>query len=117
MRIEIPFDELLFNGGLRLNGVFQRFTHGHKVYTVSNFRCLCGFLGEGWWYRCLNKQMNFCYVNNDTVRYYLHSRVSVKEYSPDQQNMKEIPGGSVLVFWFVRMDGVAREWTGVTALL
>ena len=57
VRIEIPFDEVLFNGGLKLNGVFQRFSHGHEVYTISNFRSLCAFLGEGWWYRCL-KQAN-----------------------------------------------------------
>ena len=40
----------------------------------------------------------------------------VVEYNPDQQKLEEIAGGSVLVFWFVRMDGVAMEWARVTAL-
>lgn len=115
VRIEIPFDEVLFNGGLKLRGVFQQHSHGHEVYTISNFSSLTPFIGEGWWYRCLNKHMNFCYINKNTVRYYLHNRVPVAEYNPEQQKMEKIAGGPVLVFRFVRMDGVAREWAKVTA--
>lgn len=99
VRIEIPFDKVLFDGGLKLSGVFQRFSHSHEVYTISDFGSLCLFLGGGWWYRCLNKHMNVCYVNKETVSVllYLHTRVPVVEYNPEQQKMEDcIAAGYVL---------------------
>lgn len=115
VRIEMPFDEVLFNGGLKASGVFQRCSHGHEVYTINNFESLSPFLGGDWWYKCLNKHLNFCYVNKDTVRYYLHARLPVTEYNPSNQKVEEtVSGNYALVFWFVRMDGVARQWAEVT---
>ena len=53
--------------------------------------------------------MNFCYVNKDTVQFYLHQRASIPEFNPTKQVMEEKLGGCVLIFKFVRMDGVSRD--------
>ena len=111
VKIEIPFDDVLFNGGLRLQGFSKGFSYGHEVFSIRNFSDVDLSLGVGWWYRCLNKHLNFCYVNKETVRYYLHDRVSVQQYNPDKGEIEGLSGGCSLVFKFVRMDGVAREWT------
>lgn len=52
--------------------------------------------------------MNFCYVNRESVSYYLRKRRNLLEYTVDGQK-KEMDGGFMLVFKFVRMDGVCRH--------
>ena len=109
----MPFDRVLFDGGLKQAGVFRGLSHGHEVFSISQFNQLDSLLGEGWWYRCLNKHMNFCYVNRETIQFYLHYRSCIPEYDPANGVMKERSGGCVLIFKFVRMDGVAQDWSTV----
>ena len=48
VQIEVPFDQLAFDGGLKQSGVFQSYSHGHEVYTISHFHHLDALLGVGW---------------------------------------------------------------------
>ena len=114
VRIEMAFDKLLFDGGLKQQGVYQGYLHGHEVYSIRDYSTLDCLLCEGWWYRCLNRHLNFCYVNEKTVRFYIHKRASVGEYNPEKGEMDELSGGNLLVFKFVRMDGLAKEWSRIT---
>ena len=53
-----------------------------------------------------------CYVNLNTVSYYLRKRRNLVEYSTGGCKL-EHKGGFVLVFKFVRMDGVSRHLPAV----
>ena len=110
VRIELPFDKIFFDGGLKSAGSFTGCSHGHDVFTIKAYADLSVLLGDGWWYRFINKQMNFCYVNKATVQYYLHQRKAVTEYTCDGQIKTQRMSAPVLIFKFVRMDGVGSDW-------
>ena len=59
--------------------------------------------------RVLNEQMDFCYVKLNTVQFYLNSRKPLDDFQPDS-SVTAVSGGCVLVFRFVRGDGVKRQW-------
>ena len=109
VRIEIPFDVLLFNGGLKQCGVLKGYSHGHEIYSITSYKDLKALLGDDWWYRCLNEYKNFCYIHKETVQYYLHRRKTLTEFT-FQGEKHELSGGHILVFKFVRMDGVEATW-------
>ena len=44
----------------------------------------------------------------DTIQYYLHRRRDLKDFDMEG-SVINIPGGYVLVFHFVQMDGVRRQ--------
>lgn len=106
VRIEVPFDKLLFDGGLKQHGHMLRTFHGHDVYTIYHYSDLEPLLGEGWHMRGINDSMNFCYVNLQTVQYHLHERKGLDHYWPDGRKTT-MPGGHILIFRFVRMDGLS----------
>ena len=108
VRIELPFDRLLFEGGLKQCGRFLGKRGGHDVYTVRGHADLKPLLGDRWHVRILAENLDFCYVNMDTVQYYLHTRQALKDFD-NEGSAISIPGGHVLVFRFVRMDGVRRQ--------
>lgn len=54
VRIEIPFDPLVFAGGLQQAGVFVREYRGHSVYTIAAYGALSHLLGQRWHIRGLN---------------------------------------------------------------
>ncbi len=85
----MAFDKLLFNGGLKQEGVILGNSYGHEVHCIRDFSSLNGLLGECWWYRCLNTHCNFCYINIDTVQFYLDTRRSVGEYNPEKSKWKK----------------------------
>ena len=72
VRIDMPFNRLLFNGGLKQKAFHQGRSHGHDIYGIRQYSDLNSFLGEGWHMRALNERLDFCYVNLGTVKFYLH---------------------------------------------
>ena len=60
----------------------------------------------------LNRAKDFSYVILEIFQYYLHRRV------PAQDTIDErfVDGGYLLIFWFVRGDGVERNWEEITAI-
>ena len=108
VKIELPFDPLIYFGGLQRQGRFVRRWGGIDIYEIESYSQLSPLLGKQWYFRILNEQMNFCYVNLDTVSYYLRRRRNLVEYSTDGCKLEQ-KGGFVLVFKFVRMDGVGRQ--------
>ena len=114
VRIELPFDKLLFEGGLKQYGKLLCKSRGHDVYTIQSYSALAPLLGDKWHMRGLNERLNFCYVNLKTVQFHLHKRQNIEVY--DFAGKRTIPGGYVLVFKFVRMDGVKQDWDSVSRL-
>lgn len=114
VRIELPFDKLIFDGGLKQYGKLLRKSRGQDVYTIESYTALAPLLGEKWHMRGLNERLNFCYVNLKTIQYHLHKRQNIEVFDPTGK--RTIPGGYILVFKFVRMDGVKQDWDSVARL-
>lgn len=78
VRIELPFDRLLFEGGLKQAGHLMSGVRGATVYGISSYTSLTPSLGIQWHVRGLNDQLNYCYVILETVGYYLHKQRDVE---------------------------------------
>ena len=107
VRIDMPFDRLLFNGGLKQKAFHQGRSHGHDMYGIRQYSDLNSFLGEGWHMRALNERLDFCYVNLGTVKFYLHERKPLLEFDASGAQ-KLLYGGPSLIF-------VLLEWTACGA--
>ena len=75
---------------------------------MHSYADLKPLLGDRWHIHILSENQDFCYVNIDTIQYHLHKRQSLKDYDKEGSAIN-VPGGNVLVFRFVRMDGVRRQ--------
>ena len=83
VRIELSFDRLLFEGGLKQAGnLVAGGVRGAAVYGISSYTSLTPLLGIRWHMRGLNDRLYFCYVNLEMVRYYLYERRDIEEYTP-----------------------------------
>lgn len=108
IKIDMPFDGIEFNGGLRICGENKRCVRGVQRYTITKYQDLNGLLGANWHYRGINANGDFCYVLLNTVEFYLYRRRCMKEFAPlTNGEVKEVKRdiGDMLVFTFVRGDG------------
>lgn len=67
IRIDMSFDILLFNGGLKVAGVPSKVVHGTQRYKINHFRNLTPLLGSHWHFRGLNNHGDYGYVILETV--------------------------------------------------
>ena len=86
---------------------------GHDVYMIRKYSALTPLLGHHWHLRVLNKQMDFCYVILETVQFYLHHRQNIEDA---MDSVRTVDGGFLLVFRFVRGDGVRRNWDDIVKI-
>ena len=105
VRIEVPFDKLVFQGGLKSAGKLVRIARGEEHYAIEHFQDLVPYLGEQWYIRGLNAHLDFCAVLVETVSFYLHKKAPIV----DHLMQTTIGGGYVLIFKFVRFDGVKDQ--------
>ena len=105
VRIEVPFDRLLFQGGLKSAGKLVRVVRGEEHYTIEQYQDLVPYLGEQWYIRGINAHLDFCAVLVETVTFYLHKKAPIVDHL--MQNT--IGGGYVIIFKFVRFDGVKDQ--------
>ena len=66
VKIEVPFDKLLFDGDLKQHGHMLHTFHGHDIYTIHRYSDLEPLLGEGW----------LCPVPNSLCSQYGQARVA-----------------------------------------
>ena len=111
MTIELPFDLNLFTEGLQRAGKISERNNSRKVYTVGNYSSLAEILGEQWHLRVINKEMDFCYVVKETVRFYLLERESIENAVDPSHRVED---GHMLVFSFVRGSGGQSKWDEIT---
>jgi hypothetical protein len=109
VRINMPFDRIEFDGGLRISGKEKRSVHVHGVqrYTIAQFQDLNRLLGTNWHFRGINANGDFCYVILNTVEYYVYHRRPLKEFMPPISAEGSRTIGYVLVLTFVRGDGTS----------
>ena len=106
VRISLPFDKVLFEGGLKQAGTPTSSSRGTKTFTIKNYSDLSPLLGPRWFVRGINEHNNYCYVNKDTVQFYLFKRKPIIDYT--EHGTVIMDTGYSLVFRFVRMDCVGR---------
>ena len=94
--IELPFDLLQFNGGLKLAGTFLRTFRGNEIYGIQKYGDLAPFLGPRWYIRGLNSQLDFCAVKKETVNFHLLRKPAVVDFL-SATTQEKTPGGYVLV--------------------
>ena len=118
VKIEMPFDKLLFDGRLRNVGVKKRMYYGIERYTIRSYTDLYSLLGKGWHWRGLNEAGDFCYVVLSTVEFYIHRKRPLKEFFPPSYKVSSAfrDTGYCLVFLFVRGDGTPSEFGTNTAI-
>ena len=81
---------------------------------IKTYIDLVPLLGKCWYIRILNPRKNFCYVNRETVQFWIHKRRDIEEYEDGVPILHK--GGYNLVFKFVRMDGVADDLATILQL-
>ena len=113
VRIEMGFDAMLYQGGLKSLGYLKKRDRGHEVYGIKAYKDLVPLFGENWHIRIKNKQLDFCYAKLETVEFYLQRRAPVEEFTLSGDAITSTHGGHVLTFKFVRMDGVRRHLDSV----
>ena len=82
IKIELSFDKVLFEGGLKVFGTESRYFRGVQRYKIAKYSDLNPVLGLNWHFCGINPHGDFCYVILSTVEYYLHKRAPLKEYFP-----------------------------------
>lgn len=112
VKIDMPFDQVEFNGGLCVCGKKKRFLRGVQHYTISRYQDLNKLLGTNWHYRGLNKNGDFCFVILDTIEFYLYRRRPLKEYIPTELgiDIRHRELGYMLVFTFVKGNGTSDRF-------
>jgi hypothetical protein len=116
VRINMPFDRVEFDSGLRMCGVQKRCFRGIQRYSINQYRDLNEILGDSWHFRGLNTNGDFCYVLLNTIEFYLYHRRRLTEYVPSQsptasqaiRQYREVGDG--LIFLFVKGDGTPDKF-------
>ena len=105
----MPFDLILFNGGLGAAGTQFRNIGGTQHYRIKNYRDLNSLLGDKWHYRDLNANGDYSYAVKETVEFCLHKRWPIVEYFPCNSSATPLCSsrmtGYMLTFCFVRGYG------------
>ena len=63
VRIDMPFDKMLFDGELKVYGTPSRVYRATQRYKIPNFKDLNPLLGQNWHYRGLNSSGDYCLLS------------------------------------------------------
>lgn len=112
VRLDMPFDFVLYEGGLKARGYLARDYYRTERYKIHQYKDLNTLLSTNWHWRGLNVNGDFCYVILDTVEYYLYRRQPLKEYVPSEGGplLQHRDLGYTLVFQSVRGDGTSSDF-------
>ena len=109
VKITMPFDVTLFNGGLRLAAIPLKKSRGQlQQYKIKHNKDLNHLLGTDWHIRVLNENGDCGCIISDTVRFYICRNRPVIEYVSSPSNglvRHSIDAGHSLVFSFVYKYG------------
>ena len=112
IKIVMPFDVLLFNGGLKEAGVPSKRVGGIQHYKISHYRDLNHLLGQNWHVRGINANGDYGYVTCDTVDFCLKKSRKIDDYLPTTNGPRchKIDPGYVLTFSFVCNYGLPHTF-------
>ena len=112
VRVDMTFDEVQFDGGVKQCGVLVHTLRGTERYRINQYRDLNSLLGRNWHFRGLNSNGDYCYVVSETVEFDLHKRQRLQDFFPAQGkplcNPRDL--GYMLTFSFVRGDDTPSDF-------
>ena len=110
--INMPFDFLLFKGGLQAAGKPKRVVNGNQHYQLKSYQDLDILLGPNWHFRGVNKHGDYAFVVLASVDYNIYKRQKLTEHFPSAQStdnivptLQKLDTGYGLRFSFVRAYG------------
>ena len=103
IKLVMPFDILMFNGGLRTSGIPTKVTGGNQHYKINHYRDLNHLLGNNWHFRAINANGDYGYVVLETISFYIRRSKPLIEYILNGDNFiaKSVNTGYSLTFNFV----------------
>lgn len=113
--VTLSFDRMHFDS-LVMRGIRKETKGKKEVYSLSSLSKLDDLLGKRWYVRGINVAGDFCYVEPDTVSFYLkQSKPKLDFQLKDDGTLSKHYFGmhNQLVFQFVRSDGTSRQWNSV----
>ena len=118
VKIEMCFDKLLFDQGLKTRGTLKRMFRGIAYYTISSYSDLNDLLGDKWFIRGLNAAGDFCYVSLASVSFCLKRRRALYEYVPDglSFNKQMYQQSYIVQFTFVRDNGISTDFQKIYSM-
>ena len=103
IKVVMPFDMLLFNGGLKEAGIRSKKVGGVQHYKITHYRDLDVLLGRNWHVRGINANGDYGFVVCDTVDFCLKKSRKLVDYVPTDNGPRccTIDPGYTLTFSFV----------------
>ena len=103
IKVVMPFDILMFYGGLRASGIPTKVVGGNQHYKINHYRDLNHLLGRNWHFRAINANGDYGYVVMETVSFYIRRNKPLTEYTlvDDSFVAKSVHTGYSLTFSFV----------------
>ena len=116
VKVQIPFTTSTFKL-LKEAGKSLGISHGHHVYTISQYSDLNDLLGNQWHFRVANCNGDFSLVMLETIRFYIVEPKPLLDFSATKTSTDHelslvafyTQQQSSLVFKFVRKDGNKRQ--------
>ena len=81
IKIVMPFDVVMFNGGLKTSGIATKVVGGNQHYRINHYRDLNHLLGRNWHFRAINANGDYGYIVTNTVSFYIRRNKPLTEYS------------------------------------
>lgn len=118
IRLVMPFDIFLFNGGLRASGIPSKVIGGNQHYKISHYQDLNHLLGKNWHFRAINANGDYGYVVKETVEFYIRRNKPLTEYVLNNDSLvaKSVLTGYSLTFSFVYSYGTMDTFGKDTAV-
>ena len=90
VKIVMPFDVLLFNGGLKLAGKPSKKVSGVQYFTINHYKDLNKLLGKYWHVRGINSSGDYGFVIKDTLQFAIKRCRSVPDYVAHHHDDSEV---------------------------
>lgn len=102
IKVSMPFDILLFNGGLRLAAILSKRSSGIQYYKINHYKDLYPLLGANWHVRGINSNGDYGYAIKETVEFGVRKSRKLTEYMPGDYSAVKVctDTGYTLVFTF-----------------
>ena len=82
IKIRMPIDVMMFNGGLKMAGYPENRVRGVQCYKIEHYRDLDSLLGKNWHFRGLNDGGDYGYVILSSVLFYIKKGRLLTEHVP-----------------------------------
>lgn len=90
VKITMPFDVLLFNGGLKLAGKPSKKVLGVQYFEINHYKDLNHLLGKYWHVRGLNSSGDYSFAIKDTIQFAIKRGKPLADYTVHHDGDSEV---------------------------